>query len=66
MSERWRNADGTYNGTRMLSEVSGLSEAEIRWTFDRLKHLMHVDKLSKSEAKARVSEEAKSQPWVIR
>jgi len=64
MFDKHRNADGTYNGITMMSEISGLSQAEIRWTWERLRHLMHVDGKSKDEAKAIVREERKSRPWL--
>lgn len=34
-----RNSDGTYNGVKMMAQLSGLSEEEIKWTWDRLKEL---------------------------
>lgn len=58
-----QNTDGTYNGVSILSELSGLSRAEIRWTFERLRHLMREGK-SQGEAKAIVREEAKKRPWL--
>lgn len=64
MLERHRNADGTYNGVTAMAELSGLSTAEIRWTFDRLKHLMHVDGMTKDAAKEVVKAEATSRPWL--
>lgn len=51
MFDKHRNIDGTYNGVTLMSEISGLSQAEIRWTWERLRHLMHVDGKSKDEAK---------------
>jgi phage I-like protein len=59
----WKNPNGTYNGVEMLAAVSGLSPKEVRWMADRLKHLLHVEKRSKDEAKAIVKAEAKSKPW---
>jgi hypothetical protein len=58
------NKDGvTYNGTRLLSDLTGLSQDEIRWTATRLHHLLTVEHKSKDEAKAIVREEAKKRPW---
>jgi hypothetical protein len=59
----YRNPDGTYNGVKVMAALSGLSEAEVAWTFNRLKHLLHVEKKSADEAKAIVAEECKSKPW---
>lgn len=64
MLERHRNADGTYNGVTAMAEMSGLTPAEIKWTFDRLKHLMHVEGMTKEAAKDVVKAEAASQPWL--
>lgn len=64
MFGKYKNPDGkTYNGVALLADISGLSQAEIRWTADRLKHLMHVEKRSKDEAKEIVRREAAGKPW---
>jgi len=63
MLDEFKNADGTYNGVAFLAALSGLSEVEIKWTADRLKQLMHVEKKSKEEATGIVKEEAKTKPW---
>lgn len=60
----YANGDGTYNGTKLMAEISGLSEAEIAWTFNRLKHLIHVDGHHKAYAREIVKAEAKSKPWL--
>ena len=62
--DAFRNPNGTVNGVDAFSAVTGLSGAEIRWTFERLKHLLHVEKRTKEGAKRIVSEEAKSTPWL--
>jgi hypothetical protein len=62
---KYQNPDGTYNLTGILASLSGLSEAEVRWTALRLQHLMKVEGKSKEEAKAIVAEEGKSRPWEI-
>ena len=59
----FRNPNGTYDGAAMLSAASGISRDEIMWTFERLKHLMHVEGKSKDEAKAIVADEGRSKPW---
>lgn len=62
--DRWKNPGrDTFNGIKMLAELSGLSEAEVRWTADRLKQMMHVEGRSKDEAKRIVAEEAAGRPW---
>ena len=53
----------TYNGVRLMSDLSGLSQMEIRWTFDRLKQLMTGEGKSKEKAMAIVKDEGKSRPW---
>lgn len=63
MFDNHRNADGTYNGVTLMAEISGLSQDEIRWTWERLRHLIHVDGRSKDEAKAIVRDEARMRPW---
>lgn len=64
MLEKHRNADGTYNGVTAMAELSGLSAEEIRWAFDRLKHLMQVDGMTKDAAKAVVKAEVVGRPWL--
>lgn len=61
--EQYRNPNGTYNGVKAMSDLSGLSEAEVLWTFNRIKHLIQVDKMPRLEAVAKVKEEGKSKPW---
>lgn len=61
---KYRNPDGTYNGIAALAELSGLFEAEIRWTFIRLKELMTSQGLSREQALAIVKGEAADKPWL--
>lgn len=62
--KQYLNADGrTYNGARMLADLTGLTMAETTWTAARLKQLMTVDGVGKEEAKRTVSEESKLKPW---
>jgi hypothetical protein len=63
MFEKFKNANGTYNGVAMLAELSGLPYAEVAWSADRLKQLMTVEGKSKEVAVAIVKEEGKSKPW---
>lgn len=62
MSEAHENDDGTFNGVSIFAELTGLSEAEVLWTFDRIKAL-YRDGKSKEEAKAIVKAEAVVRPW---
>lgn len=69
--EKFRNPDGSYNGvaaihdlTKLLYPKSDISQAEIDWTFRRMKVLIQGEKKSKDEAKAIVREEAKGRPWL--
>ena len=62
----WKNEDDTYNGVNMLAVLSGLPKDEIQWIFNRLKHLMHIEGLSKESAKAQVAQEASDKPWLHR
>lgn len=63
--DAWKNPNGTYNGVQMLADISGLSPAEVQWTANRFKHLLHVEKRSKIEAKAIVNAESANKPWLI-
>lgn len=67
MFDRYRNADGkTFNGIAMMADLTGLSQAEVRWTADRLKQLMLVEGKSKDEALAIVKAEAADRPWAAK
>lgn len=59
----FRNPDGTYNGVKTMAALSGLSEAEVLWTFNRLQQLIVREKKPAAEARAVVREEAKAKPW---
>lgn len=59
-----RNPDGTYNGVAIMAELSGLTQAEVAWTFGRLKQLMTIERRPREEAKAIVQSEARSKPWL--
>lgn len=59
----FRNANGTYNGVKALSELTGLSEAEVEWTNRRVKELVIVQKMPRSEAVAQIKREAAEKPW---
>lgn len=58
--ENHRNPDGTYNGISFMAALSGLTQDEIRWTFERTKALLatglprdEVVKIVKREAAKR-------------
>ncbi len=61
--DRFKNPDGTYNGTAAFASLTGIPPAELAWTAKRLMHLMKVDGKGKDEAKAIVATEAKGRPW---
>lgn len=65
--ERARNPDGTYNGAKLMSALTGgtISEAETLWTFNRLRTLMQQEGRSKEEAKEIVRQEASDRPWEV-
>lgn len=50
-----KNPDGTYNGAKFLSQISGISEEEIIKTFDIAKDLF-----AQGKTKAEVLEELKN------
>jgi len=45
-----------------MAEISGLSEAEIKWTFDTTKKLLSEGR-SKDETKRIIREWARHKPW---
>ena len=57
-----RNPDGSYNGARAMSAVSGLEQAEIEWIWRRMKALIEHG-YSKEDAKRMVADEGKAHPW---
>lgn len=64
MFDKYLNADGkTYNGVALLSDLSGLSRAEVTWTFERLRYYLREQGLPKDIAKRLVAQECKSRPW---
>lgn len=64
--KQFQNSDGTYNGVALMSAVTGLSQAEIKWTFDRVKYLKQVEGKSKAEIAAILREECRATPWESR
>lgn len=63
IDDAWRNPDGTYNGAKALAKLTGLSEAEIEWTWTRMKALIAEGKPI-HEAKTILEEESKGKPWL--
>lgn len=61
--KKHQNPDGTYNGVTYMAEMSGLSEAEIQWTWNRMKEL-RAEGRSKDEVRRIVRDEARSRPWL--
>jgi hypothetical protein len=62
--EKHRNSDGTYNGAAVFAELTGLSEAEIKWIMARTKELIATG-LPKEERLAIIKGEAKGKPWLV-
>jgi uncharacterized protein YoaH (UPF0181 family) len=58
MLEKHRNPDGTYNGVSAMSEMSGLSQEEIQWTWERAKELRAMG-LSKEQVARALRMEAR-------
>ena len=63
LGEIAQNPDGTWNGARAMSAISGLDEREIQWMFDRMKELI-TEGVSPEERKRIVREEGASKPWL--
>ncbi len=61
-----QNRNGTYNGVTFFSEMTGLSQDELTWTWKRLQELMNGQKMPKEDALAIVRREQKSRPWEVR
>ena len=57
------NPDGTFNGVKAMSAISGLDQREIQWMFDRMKELVAADVVP-DERKRIVREEGASKPWL--
>ena len=57
------NPDGTFNGARAMSAISGLDQREIQWMFDRMKELVAAG-VGPEERKRIVREEGASKPWL--
>lgn len=63
--KQFLNPDGkTYNGIKALAFISGLSEAEIEWTANRLKQLIVFQNKTKEEARQIIKQECKNKPWL--
>jgi hypothetical protein len=53
-----RNPDGTYNGVKAMAQLSGLTEEEIRWTWERAMELRTAGVLDKDVMAAQLKREA--------
>lgn len=60
--DKYRNANGTYDGPAFFSDMTGIPKAEVLWMANRMNELLRKGK-SKADAKRIVAEEAKGQPW---
>ena len=57
------NGDGTYDGVSFFAEMTGLSQAEIKWIFDRTKEL-HAQGITGDACKLIIKAESKLKPWL--
>ena len=57
------NPDGTFNGAKAMSAISGLDQREIQWMFDRMKELVAAG-VGPEERKRIVREEGVRKPWL--
>lgn len=57
-----RNADGTYDGSKVLSMLSGISDQEIAWMFKRAQQLMRQG-LTARDASNQANQEARAGAW---
>lgn len=58
----YKNPNGTYNGAKFFSTMTGLEEQEIVYMFERMKQLKALN-YSTEEAKEIIREELKTKPW---
>jgi len=56
------NGDGTFDGARALSALSGIDSREIKWMFLRMKELAAAG-IGKDERIRIVKEEGALEPW---
>lgn len=63
LGEIAQNSDGTWNGARAMSAISGLDQREIQWMFDRIKQLKAAG-ADVAEMKRVLREEGASKPWL--
>lgn len=63
LGEIAQNADGSWNGARAMSAISGLDQREIQWMFDRMKELT-ASGVDPETRKKMVREEGKQKPWL--
>jgi hypothetical protein len=57
------NPDGkTYNGVKIMAKLSGLSEAEIWWTWCRAKELKEMG-MDKEQILSVLKAEGRNNPW---
>jgi hypothetical protein len=60
---KYQNPDGTYNGVAFMAAMSGLSEDEILWTWERAKALKAAGHDEKFVAD-KLREEGLKKPWL--
>jgi len=65
LGEDWKKSNGRYDGVAMLASLTGLSKAEIEWTWSRMRYLRQVEGRTPEEAKRIVTQEGKAKPWEV-
>jgi len=63
LGEIAENPDGTFNGAKALSAISGLDQREVKWMFNRMKELVAAG-IPDVERRRIVSEEGAKKPWL--
>lgn len=58
-----QNPDGTFNGSAVMAELTGLSEEGVRWAWQRMVQLVREEGMAKAEARALVAKEIQRRPW---
>lgn len=62
MLDAYQNPNGTYDGASAMAAMTGLSRAEILWTWERMRTLRAAG-LGKEEAKEVIENEQIKKPW---
>lgn len=63
MADPAQNPDGTWDGIAVMCRLSGLSRAEVEWTWARVQTL-NSQGYTRKEALAKIRAERESSPWI--